>query len=346
MDWFRSCQSLVQGAPVFITDNYGREGFVPLLKTSDDVRALFVIDPLLPNRSSRLGNLWRNLLKLLLVPLQVWLLRKQLRRLHNPFVFAHLTYYAFVASFAGARYAATPQGSEVLVRPRRSFWYKLFLRRAMRKAVFVTVDSRAMASELEQLCGVSPHVVQNGIDLRQILATPASSSRTLVTSIRGIDPLYRITEILRARTRCAPTVALNFCAPFQEATYLREVERSLGPHDRMHGRLPRERLYSLLKESLCVISIPISDSSPRSVYEAVFCGAAVICTPSAYLNDLPHCMRQRIIAVDLEESDWFATALESAEQIAAAPYEPSAEAIEAFDQRASMARCLRFALEP
>jgi hypothetical protein len=102
-------------------------------------------------------------------------------------------------------------------------------------------------------------------------------------------------------------------------------------------------MYKLLKESVCVVSIPISDSSPRSVYEAIFCGAAVMCTPSQYVNDLPACMRRRVVLVDINEPRWFADGLAAARHIAANPYVPSEEAIALFDQVSSMRKCLALA---
>lgn len=343
MDWFRSSETLLDRSPIFITDNYGREGFVPLLQATDDVRELHIIDPLLPAKPSRIGHVWRNLLKLALVPLQILALRRALREIPGAFVFAHSTYYAFLASFCGVAYAATPQGSEVLVRPFRSRFYRWFLKKAMRRAAFVTVDSVAMQDKLDQIAGVRAHLVQNGINVAEIQATHTGGQRTLVTSIRGIDRNYRILEMLDARTESSPAVGLQLCYPFVEGVYFEEVSRRVKQQDRLLGRLSRQHLYALLRQSICVVSIPISDSSPRSVYEAIFCGAAVICTEMAYLQSLPECMRARLIVVDIRQPGWFGAALVRAQEIAAIPYVPSPEALELFDQRASMTKCLSLA---
>jgi hypothetical protein len=244
MDWFRSCAELVAEPPIYITDNYGRDGLAPLLKPADSVRELLIIDPVLFKKASRVGHVWRNLLKLLLVPLQIFLLRRQLRRISAPFVFAHSTYYAFLASFCHARYSATPQGSEVLVRPQRSKFYKWFLARSVRSAAFVTVDSPAMAARLMEATGVTAQIVQNGIDIASIRALlQPDSPRNLVTSMRGIEPNYRIREILAARDATAAGTALHLCFTFVEESYLRDIRRAVRSFDVLHGRLPREALY-------------------------------------------------------------------------------------------------------
>jgi hypothetical protein len=340
MDWFRSCCELTAERPVFITDNYGKEGFTPLLRESDDVRELVVIDPVLPDRPSVLGHRWRNLIKLALIPLQVFKLRRALRALPRPFVFAHSTYYAFIASFCNVPYSATPQGSEVLVRPGASRFYRYMLARSVRKAAFVTVDSTAMADKLQRVAAVVPHIVQNGIDMRKIASAAAPSDRTLVMSIRGISDNYRIDEIIRGRNQSAPSVALNFSFPFVEEGYARQIREALGPNDVMHKELSREQLYTLFKQSICVVSIPKSDSSPRSVYEAIFCGAVAVCASAAYVDSLPPSMRSRIVLADPADPSWFATAYARATEIVAEPFQPCANALEQFDQLFSMKKCL------
>ena len=92
---------------------------------------------------------------------------------------------------------------------------------------------------------------------------------------------------------------------------------------------------------MLVISIPSSDSSPRSIYEAVFAGACVATTAGAWLGALPDCMRARVRVVDLRSSDWFDTSLVWAREKSQVRYVPSAEALDIFDQRRSMAKVVR-----
>lgn len=340
MDWFRSCTELVQEPPIFITDNYGSEGFTPLLKPTDKVKELLIIDALLPARSSSIGHVWRNLLKLLVIPFQVFRLRRVLSRIDSPFVFAHSTYYAFLASFCNTPYFAAPQGSEVLVRPHRSRFYRRFLVRSVKYARGIIVDSAAMAAGLKNIANASASIIQNGINVLAIRECKENAQRDLITSIRGFDRNYRIVEILTGRDHSAAQQRLTFCCPFVEDTYNKEIEKHLHPDDVVHGRLPRAQMYELLKRSIAVVSIPQSDSSPRSVYEAIFCGAAVICTHSPYVDELPACMRRRVVLVNIADPDWFAKALGAAREISSTPYLASSEATDLYDQVSSMNKVL------
>ena len=161
-------------------------------------------------------------------------------------------------------------------------------------------------------------------------------SRTKVLSIRGITPLYRIQELIQARNYASPKTNLDFIYPFSDESYKGKIQSDLKPGDKDRGRVSRDMMYHLMAESLLVISVPISDSSPRSVYESVFCGACVAISYNAYFEGLPDCMKKRIIIVDVGEPEWFAKALEQAKVIVEKPYVPSEEALIMFDQQKSM----------
>ena len=343
LDWFRSCELISSPRPIFITDNFGGEGFIPLLNSSDLVRRLIIIDPFLFKNASKLGHLWRNAVKLLLLPFQVLALRSAMKSISNPFVFSHSTYYSFIASFCNVKYSATPQGSEVLVRPHRSKLYRMILIRSLKYASFITVDSDAMKLEIIKLANISSNIIQNGINVSEILKLQLSTSRTLITSIRGVDGNYRINEILESRNRYCVDCSINFCFPFSEDGYHKKFLRLLDKKDTIHGRLNRQKMYELLGKSYCVISIPLSDSSPRSVYEAIFSGAIVACTFSPYINSLPKCMIERIVLVDLSDENWFMRMIDSSKYLAQTPYTPSVEALDMFDQRSSMKKVLSLA---
>ena len=346
MDWYRNAQALLAPERVlFATDLVDSEGHVKLVRDADCIVELYNIDWLLLSRQSRFGDLWRNAVKTLTVPLQVWRTRR-LARIHarRPnFVFhAHAMYYLWVCWLAGVKYVATPQGSEVLVRPKRSRLYKYFASRALAAAEVITVDSTNMQSGIMQLCGKKAIVVQNGIDLSAIAATARDGAcRRHVVSIRGLYPNYRIHRILEGRDHGAGGQALTFIYPFWEEAYKESCFKRLRPDDRDLGRLPRQPMYELLMETLMVVSIPESDSSPRSVYESIFCGCCVAVTPNPWIEALPSCMQARVHIVDLQDADWFLKAVAAARTLTAAPYRPSEAALDLFDQKRSLERVAR-----
>jgi hypothetical protein len=83
---------------------------------------------------------------------------------------------------------------------------------------------------------------------------------------------------------------------------------------------------------LLAISLPASDSSPRSVYEAIFCGCCVATTRASWIDAMPECMQQRLFIIDLEDKFWLDKAMDYAERITREPYQPSETALTLFDQ--------------
>ena len=90
-----------------------------------------------------------------------------------------------------------------------------------------------------------------------------------------MDPNYRIDAILDARDGSFAHPSLTFVYPFWENGYRAQVRGRLAPADRDLGRLSRRELYREMGRALLVVSVPRSDSSPLSVYESIFSGAAV-----------------------------------------------------------------------
>ncbi|HEY6126002.1 MAG TPA: hypothetical protein VIV63_15220, partial [Steroidobacteraceae bacterium] len=338
MDWFRSArQTLPNSQLCVLTDLIAGEGFKDLRCEGDRVYRLFILDPWLLRHQSSFGNVWRNLLKLVVFPLQVVLARRFNRQHPGARYYCHSMYYLFLAWAAGLHYVGTPQGSEVLIRPFRSRFYKYFATRSLRAAAHVTVDSRPMQQKIFEFSGVRAHVIQNGIDVQSILpylnAQPATA-RKCILSIRGFTPLYRIADILAARNRSTRhadvPVALRY--PFYEATYRTQALTTLKPGDQDVGRVELADIHRLFGEARLVVSIPVSDSSPKSVYEAIFYGCAVAIAHHPYYDDLPACMKARIILVDLAQSDWLDRALDKADEIVRVRYEPSTDALTTFDK--------------
>ncbi len=341
MDWFRSAQqTLPSDRLCLLTDLIAGEGFHDLRRPGDRVFNLFILDPLLLRTPSTLANVWRNVLKLLVLPLQVWLLRRFDRRHPDARYFCHSMYYLLLAWAAGLRFVGAPQGSDVLIKPYRSRAYRFFAVRSLRAARHVTVDSRPMRDRIRELSGVEAEVIQNGIDVRSILelarrtGSAVMQERRLILSIRGLTPLYRIDEIIAARNRSTrfSNVALALRYPFYEDEYRTTTRPMLRPGDLDVGRVEVEEIPRLFAEARLVVSIPSSDSSPKSVYEAIFYGCVVAVTHHPYVDDLPACMRARLVVVDLADLHWLDEALERAATILRQPYEPSPEAVSTFDK--------------
>jgi len=251
---------------------------------------------------------------------------------------AHTMYYMFLCWMANVPYIGTPQGSEILVRPYRSKLYMYFAKRTLAAANHIIIDSVNLRNEIFKLCKKPSTVVQNGIDIEEIERNIKSlTSRNYITSIRGIYPNYRIDQIFEARDRCTHFYPLLLFYPFSEKGYLNIIHNKIKSKDIDLGRIATKgEMYKLLGSTLLAISIPESDSSPRSVYESIFCGCCVAVTYNIWIESLPECMRSRIVIVDLEDNLWLEKAIENAKTITKEPFNPTEEALNSFDQKRSM----------
>ena len=316
-----------------VTDTLEGEGQKSLIKPEYKVKALCIIDRLTFGGNNLISNIWRNVLKIGILPLQVWRLRRTYGN-HEDLIFHAIPmYYMLLCYFARIRYIGTPQGSEILVRLDRSRIYKHFAIKAITGANKIIVDSIAMKARIKSLCGVESILIKNGFDTSLAQSFQAKEkNRTRVLSIRGFHEIYRIDEIVYARNKSQSKPRLDFVFASKNEAYLEDIKELLYIDDKIHGTLSKKRLYSLMAESILVISIPASDSSPRSVYESVFCGAIVAMTYSRYYDELPYCMRQRIYLVNLDNKIWFDEALEFAQSVIKQSYIPSLVALEMCDQ--------------
>lgn len=339
-DWFKSSLKLINENTIFFTDNLSKEGFRCLIPKKN-INKLFLIDYFLPIKSTNFSNRLRNILKILFIPLQICILKFKLVSNNIEFLICHSTYYGFLSSFLGVEYSITPQGSEVLIRPFNSKLYRYFLVRATEKSKFVTVDSVAMFDKLSEISNCKIHIIQNGIDtdsIQNFVINNKNVKRTNVLSIRGITPLYQTKKLLN----CLPNdLSIKLCFPFQDDNYLQKIMINFPHHDYLF-RLNHHELYDLLCSSSIVFSTPLSDSSPRSVYEAIFLGCYVFTTYHKFIEDLPDCMKNRIIIIDLDNDSW----LDDLDKIlhlqsnVSSSFIPSNESITMFNQLSCMKKYL------
>lgn len=339
MDWYKSAKELLTDHEVLIlTDLIAGEGYKKLIDHFDKVHRLLILDKLLFKRQSRIGSIWRNALKLLVFPIQIAKIKSFARQHPNAVYHAHAMYYLFLAWAAKVPFVGTPQGSDVLLKPDKNKYFRKYAIKSMQGARYVTCDSERMKEKILSLAGVDARIIQNGIDISEIqkLQKQNRGIRKMVMSIRGMTSLYRIEEILTARNSEKDIdIPLTFIYPFSDEDYFLSIKEKFSNNDKLLGRQDRLTMYQLLIQTKLVISIPKSDSSPRSVYESIFCGAAVAVTYNPYYDGLPACMKSRIIIVDLDDRDWLSKAIAEADLIIQNPFIPSEESLELFDQKRS-----------
>lgn len=339
MDWFHQVKEIAGSFPVSVaTDISSVTGDVDsLLHEGDNVVVLFDIEKFLFSKQSKFSDIWRNAIKLLFTPMQISRLRKLGKSSQGILFHAHSMYYIFICWLAGVKFIATPMGSDVLVRPFESRLYRYMTKKALRAASIITADSIRMQNVIRDLVDREAEVIQNGIDVRGISKYLTSEvARNEISSIRGFYENYQIHKIMDARAYVNEKHPITFIYPFHDENYRESIRKKMIKEDKDLGRLDKEGLYNLLAKSFLIISIPESDSSPRSVYEAIFCGCAIVVSYSPWVDSLPACMKMRIIVADLEDNLWLQKAIDRAEEIVAVPYVASKQALLEYDQYETM----------
>jgi glycosyltransferase involved in cell wall biosynthesis len=224
-------------------------------------------------------------------PTARWM-RRLLRETRPDVVHAHWMPIAAQALLYGAQpLIATAWGSDVLLAGGRQ---RAALRLLVRHAEVVMGDSTALVGELEKL-GAAPArtmVLGWGVDLETF--SPATADRSAIRRALGLPPGPLILGSRWLRDLYNPKVILHaferVAAERDDVTlvlkHLAREPPDLGPmrypeRVRIIGQVAYEQLADYYRAADACISIPSSDSSPRSVWEAMGCGTPCV------LSDLP-----------------------------------------------------------
>lgn len=225
-------------------------------------------------------------------------IRRLNRELRPDVVHAHwMCGYAAYAALAGASpLVAMAWGSDVLRADRiRTFASRI----ALRRAGVAMADSQALVDRLVEL-GARPEatvLVNWGVDLATF--APADGTRPalrellglgpgpVILSPRSLTPVYNPQVILAAFELVADALpdAQLVLKHMGEGTGAME---GLRERDGIHvvGHVPYERMAWYYQAADVCVSIPSSDSSPRSVWEAMACGCPVVISDLPWVREL------------------------------------------------------------
>ena len=317
MDWVESYKKISGCEPTIFTESKSGEGLKDLSSNYNSVHNLFLIDFFLFSSQNKFSSIYRNILKILLIPLQVFILKIKINKLKlkKSIFHCHGMYYSLIAALSGINFISTPQGSEILIRY-DSFFYKLFADFIFKRSLFITIDSSSMKKKINNNFQSKIYIIQFGVNIDIIESIKQSHKvkrKNAALSPRGMTSLYQIREITYAFNSLKnKLLSLDFCYPFADIDYLESVKKISKNKSFYYGQLERIELYKKFLEYKYVISIPSSDSSPRSVYEAVICGCIVIVQLNKYLLELPKTIRERIVSVDIQNPNWLKKGLTEA----------------------------------
>jgi glycosyltransferase involved in cell wall biosynthesis len=224
-------------------------------------------------------------------PATLWI-RRLMRELRPAVVHAHWLPNAVSARRGGARpLVATAWGSDVYLASRRQ---TATYRWVLRRAEMALADSNELLSSLRRL-GAPPsrsRVFSWGVDAsvfspsaqpkEELRRSLGIASGPMVLSARGLGQIYNPEVVIAAFDRLAerrPDLQLVLKHNSSEPPELPELRFP----ERVHvvGPQPRAVLADWFRAASVCVSLASTDSSPRSVWEAMACGCPCV------VSDLP-----------------------------------------------------------
>ena len=220
-------------------------------------------------------------------------------------VHAHSLYYGFLASYISGNVPVvfTPMGSDVILHAQTSYIYKQMAKKAFARANIVTGDSVLLQRKGFKVGArkKNNYVIQNGVDTSIFYPRENSikkdydvkSDEVLVFSPRGITPIYNIDVVVDAFHLLVDNgfnVKLMFSFAFGDE-YSQQIKSRITQYnieDRVIwlGCLSYAEMADHYNAADIIVSVPSSDSSPKSVYEAMFCRKPVIVTDLEWSYEL------------------------------------------------------------
>lgn len=249
----------------------------------------------------RVGNpLFNFCFNFIRLPVILHKLKKIIREVSPDIIHAHqITPFGLWAALSDFHpFVITPIGSDVLLHARKHFVYGLITRYVLNKADLITGDSIVLEEAIEEFGGDhrKNHIIQNGvnfmvyhpeIDGSHIRTELNLGNKPVIFSPRSFTRLYNIDCIIKA----IPDVLHDYPDAIFLFSYIltdmkEEIkslvyELNIQNSVRFLGMIKQKDMPFYYAAADICVSVPSSDSSPGSVYEAMACATPVI------LSDLP-----------------------------------------------------------
>jgi len=223
--------------------------------------------------------------------------RRQLNAVSPDVVHAHwLPGFAFAAAVAGASpLAVTAWGSDVY---RASRAMRAANRLAVRRAQVVTADSQDLLDRCIEFGASSSRtaLIQWGVDVSTFSPPPDRAAvkkklglgpGPMILSPRSFMPVYNIPTIVEAFGIVGST--LRDAQLVLKHMGFASIDLPALPHpDRVTviGKVPYETMVDYYRAADVCVSITSSDGSPRSVWEAMACGAPCVVSDLPWVHEL------------------------------------------------------------
>ncbi len=229
-------------------------------------------------------------------------LRYLLWKIKPDVVHVHWAHFAnLVASAWSGPLVVTVWGSEIWRHETDSHDASESLAKGLDAADIVTCDSEDLSVRLKALRQESSgnvHVIQWGVNVKSfcpgapdaiLVSELGVSGRPVVFSPRSFHSLYNLESVVSAFASVLSQVSnavllmkhYNGDADYTDAIKQSIDDLEIGGSVRILDDIPYERMRDLYRISTVTVSVPLSDSTPMSVLEAMSCGSVPI------VSDLP-----------------------------------------------------------
>ncbi len=287
---------------------------------------------------------------------------------HNiDIIHAHSLYYGFLASFikSDVPVVFTPMGSDVILHAQTNQIYRYMAKNAFRRANVVTGVSVLLQKRGCKVgAGVeNNYIIQNGVDRTVFFPKPnglkkhyqVDNDEILLFSPRAITPLYNIDIIVSAiahlksagyRVKCMFSYAFG-------GEYLEQLRKQIKvldiePEIIWLGHLSYEEMAKHYNVADIVVSVPSSDSSPKSVYEAMFCKKPIVVSDLEWSHETLggcNCLERVPVRDALKLSEVLARLIDSSDQRDELSVNAQFFAHKYFDYKNSMSQMEKIMLE-
>ncbi len=241
-------------------------------------------------------------------------LRRILRAFKPDLVHAHWMPFATLAMLAGARpLVAQAWGSDVYLAGRR---HRFEMRVTLRRTAMAMADSADLLQRVRQFGprSLRTMVVNWGVDLGTF-RVPTDAERAalkaklglepgpVILSPRGLKEIYNPAVVLEAFARVRAKVPdAQLVLKHGGVDELLEPRWRNLPGVKVVAYLEANEMADLFRAAEVTVSIPSSDSSPRSVWEAMAGGSATILSDLPWAHELIEDGRNALLVRAAEEA--------------------------------------------
>ena len=240
-----------------------------------------------------------------------WSFYLKIRLLNNDLIHCHGLFALFIAHLAGlsnSRIIFTPQGSDLLILPNKYEFVRNFLKSKLHKLRFITADSDLLLKKALFICPKLKNkqlkLIQNGISLENIqeliVKKNTKHKREIdICWIRGLSSVYQfdyflnLLEIISKKTNSELNIAI--ISAYGDSSIPKRIFEISNLNINLMPRLNNNDFLNCLLNTKIVISIPLSDSSPRSVYESIALGCKLFVSDLSCFDWLPKELKSEFI---------------------------------------------------